>query len=141
MRGSRGAALPVVLLALAMSSALAVGGVYVARQLASAASLGQRASTLGPTAEALLVTAYASWDSVGRADQPVGSTTDLPPLSDAAGVRAIGWVTRTGLDQYWLVAEASLTHKPLLRTRLGLVVSTAHGRPRPIPRRAWAELP
>ena len=65
---SRGAALPVVLFALAMASALAVGGLFVARRLVASAQTSQRGSGIETVAESILVMAVANWDSAGAVE-------------------------------------------------------------------------
>lgn len=136
----KAAALPVVLFALALTSALSVGGLYVARRMAAAARTGQRGADLALLAEGVLVRALANWDSAARASQPTGSTTSIAVGADAF-VRWSGWITRTSELDYWLVAEAVTVAKPLLRRRLGVVVRTIDGSPRLSNPRAWSELP
>jgi hypothetical protein len=136
----KAAALPVVLFALALTSALSVGGLYVTRRIATSARTSQRGADLMLLAEGVLVRAIASWDSTARALQPTGSTTTIAVGADAY-VRWSGWITRTSELDYWLVAEAVTVAKPVLRRRLGIVVRTVDGRPRPATPRAWSELP
>jgi Kef-type K+ transport system membrane component KefB len=136
----RGAALPIVLFTLALASALSVGGLYVARKLATATRTSQRGADLELVAEGVLVMAVANWDSAQRTTQPIGSTAQLATASEALS-RATGWITRTAELDYWVVAEAQYTAKPLLRRRLGLVLRSEKGYPKPSSPRAWAELP
>lgn len=135
----RGAALPGVLFALVMTSALTVGGAYVARQLAASARFGQRGAELQSNAEASLVFAIATWDSA-RAEQPVGSVVAVA-VEQTASIRTEVWITRASPTLYWLVSEASNDVKPMLRRRLGVLVSVATGAPRLAPYRAWSDLP
>lgn len=135
-----GAALPAVLFAMAMMSALTVGGAYVARQLAGSARLGHRGAELQPSAEASLVNTIATWDSTARAEQPIGSVFAVTS-EPAAPLPTDVWITRTGPALYWLVSEASNESKPVLRRRIGVLVSVANGAPRLVSHRAWTELP
>lgn len=136
----QGAALPAVLLALTFTSAIAVGGAFVARQQASAARFADRGSELQPMAEMALVEAIARWDSVARTAQPVGSMTAISP-EPATTPRTNVWITRATPRLYWLVAEASSESRPVLRRRIGVLVRDSGGIPQVIPRVAWAELP
>ena len=137
---SRGLTLPVVLFALAMTSALAVGGAYVTRQLASVASTEERGALLAPSCEGALVDAIASWDSVARAQQPVGAVAPLAS-SSAPHLTTTAWITRISSSAYWLVAESVDDRPPRLRRRTGVVVRVTNGAPNPVPMRAWHELP
>jgi len=137
---SRGAALPVVLLAMTMASALAVGGVYVARGVAASARLSQRGAALQPSAESVLVEAVANWDSLAWSDQPVGSVVSVTGVS-SSGTQTDAWITRLGEHIYWLVAESSTPVRPGLRRRIGLLVTVSGGFPTAVPQRGWTELP
>jgi hypothetical protein len=137
---SRGAALPVVLFALAMVSALSVGGLFVAQRQAVSAQTSQRGSGIETVAESILVTAVANWDSAARSSQPIGTTWSLG-TSITPFLRASGWITRSSALDYWIVAEASETSKPLLRRRLGVGIRCENGRPRLASPRAWLDLP
>src|SRR5687767_10468114 len=106
----RGAALPGVLFALVMTSALTVGGAYVARQLAASARFGLRGAELQSNAEASLVSAIVAWDST-RATQPVGSVAAVT-LERTVPIRTEVWITRASPTLYWLVSEASSDAKP-----------------------------
>jgi hypothetical protein len=136
----RAAAIPMVLFALAMGSALAVGGAYVTRQLAAAARAAQRGAQLEPMSERALVEAVVSWDSVTRANQPVGTVASLP-ASSTDGVRTSAWITRISQSAYWLVAESTADTRPVLRRRIGLLIRASNGAPAPVSERAWSELP
>jgi len=135
-----GAALLAVLLALAITSALVVGGAYVTRQLAASARLSHRAVDVEPAAEAAIAAVILGLDSAGLASQPMG-------IPVQAGSSAIGqtvvkvWLTRVSATSYWLVAEATDARKPLLRLRLGVHARMAGGTLARLPERAWADLP
>lgn len=135
-----GFALPVVLFAISLGSALAVGGVYVTRQLASGAKTANRGLALESGAEKALVLAVADWDSAARASQIPGSAVHLS-TAHAVGVKVDAWVSRTTPMQYWLVAEALNSAKPMLRRRLGVLISVDSGGPRVVSGRAWSDLP
>jgi hypothetical protein len=132
-----GAALPAVLFALTMTSALAVGGAFVSRQQAAAARFAERGGELHPLAERVLVETIAAWDSASRANQPVGS---VAPMASASPLTAV-WVTRASQQLYWLVGEAATASKPVLRRRIGVLVRDSSGAPKLVPSPAWTELP
>lgn len=136
----RGAALPTMILVLAMTSALAVGGAFVARQVAANARVLERGATLEPLAESALVAAVAAWDSVARDEQVIGSSVS-GTTTNAESADCQLAITRLTASLYWLVAEAQTTSRPRLRRRLGLLVRVTAGVPRAVPQRAWAELP
>jgi hypothetical protein len=136
----RGIALPTMVLVLAMTSALAVSGSFVARQMAANVRVRERAAALGPLAESALVEAAATWDSTARAGQETGAT--VPLTSAAVGAIRVGlWVTRLSADVYWLVAEARQETRPRIGRRLGVVLRVINGIPTPVAERAWSELP
>jgi hypothetical protein len=137
---NRGAAIPVVLFALAMASALAVGGAYVTRQLAASTKAVQRGAESEPMSERALVEAVVSWDSVARAHQSIGTVAMLP-ASRTNGVRTDAWITRISESGYWLVAESTADVRPVLRRRIGLLIRVSAGVPALVPERAWSELP
>jgi hypothetical protein len=135
MRG--GAALPAALLALAMTSAMAVGGAYVARRhVASARAAGASAGLL-LSAERRLVGALAAWDSASRAAQAVGESVELP--SSPADARV--WITRTNETQYWIVSESRTTSVPAMHARVAVVIVLDGGRPRVAFPRGWSQIP
>lgn len=136
----RAAALPVVLFAMTMASALAVGGTYVTRQLAASARAAQRGGELEPSAERALVEAIVSWDSTARSEQVVGTVVAIPTATSGS-VRTDAWITRASENTYWVVAEARGDIRPPLRRRLGALVRVSGGRPTLAPQRAWSELP
>jgi hypothetical protein len=134
-----GAALPAVLLALTLTSALAVGGAFVSRQQAAAARFAGRGEPLLPAAETALIRAIGSWDRAARDSQPIGTSAPLP---DASRVPVIAvWVTRASPTLFWLVAEARTTVEPVFRRRIGVFVGMAGDTPRIIPLRGWVDLP
>jgi hypothetical protein len=135
-----GTLLPMVLMALAFASALAVGGTFVARQLARSVRMEMSAEQLQPAAERALVESIAAWDSVSRGAQPLGSTLALPFVASSSP-SVVVWVTRLDAASFWLVAESSAGTRPLLRRRIGLVVRSAGGVPTLVPGRAWGDLP
>ena len=119
-----------------MTSAMAVGGVHIARRHKAAALDRNAAAILRPRAEALAVEAIARWDSAGRAQQLIGSTVVLDSSAGAAV-----WVTRTRDLEYLIVAEARTSRRPTFHQRIGVTVVVAAGRPRPAFPRGWAVLP
>lgn len=134
-----GAALPMVLLAIALMSALAVGSLSVSRAVAGSARLPSRGATLHGLAEGALTALVASWDTTARAAEPVGVVRPLPARSEH-GATVTAWTTRIGDRTWWLVAEATMASPPL-RRRLGLVIHMKQGVAVPVPARAWATLP
>lgn len=136
----RGAALPLVLLAMTMVSALAVGGTYVTRQLAASARTAERRAELEPEAERALAEAIVTWDSVARREQQVGTVAVLP-TSGMGSLRTEAWITRATATTYWLVAESSEDTPPSLHRRIGLVIRVSGGAAALVSQRAWSELP
>ena len=136
----RGAALPVVLFTLALTSGLAVGGAFVTRRLVASAGELHRAGDLEAATEGALVEVLALWDSTARAGQAIGSTAALATV-ERSGAVTEAWVTRASSTTYWIVTEATSAVRPVLRRRLGLSVQVIRGKPRPVPVRAWSELP
>lgn len=133
---SRGAALPATLFALALTSALAIGGLYVTRRHAAAAAESNAALELRPLAERAAIDALVQWDSLARAQQPIGVTQGL-----SGPARTQTWITRTGELEYLVVAEARTERRPALYHRIGLSLVVSEGRPSlPFPR-AWTLLP
>jgi hypothetical protein len=135
-----GAALPAVLFALAITGALAIGGVYVTRQLAAAARYSERGALIEPAAAWGLADVIANWDSTLRRTQPFGEPA--PVLRrEREGIRTEAWVTRFSSTAYWIVAESEVVIDPALRRRVSVLVHVADSVPRPVPHRAWSELP
>jgi hypothetical protein len=129
-----------VLFALAMTSALAVGGAYVTRQIAASARMAQRGAESEPMSERALAEAVVSWDSVARAQQPIGTVAPLA-ASRIGAVSTNAWITRISESAYWLVAESTTDLRPVLRRRIGLLIRVSGGVPALVPARAWSELP
>lgn len=131
-----GAALMATLLALSMTSALAVGGLYVARRHAASSAEMSAAVSLAPNAERATIGAVVNWDSTGRAEQPIGVTFLLSTTSELDV-----WITRTSELEYLIVSEARSRSRPMLYHRIGLTVAVRDGRPKlPFPR-SWSLLP
>jgi hypothetical protein len=134
------AALPIVLLAITLVSALAVGGVFLTRQLASSVRVSQRAEELEPETERALVQAIVAWDSVARAQQPIGTSVPIA-VAPSTSTRVDAWVTRLSDKTYWLVARAVADVRPVLRRRIGVLVRVSGDAPALVPERAWGDLP
>lgn len=137
---NRGAALPSVLLALTLTSALAVGGAYVARQHAASARMSQIGIELLPAAEEALVDAMVRWDTLTMHAQSMGAGVALRS-AEYEGKRTEVWSTRTGPAQFWLVAQVTTGVRPALRRRIGVFVTTSSGVPKVVSSRGWVELP
>ena len=134
----RGAALPTVLLTVALSSALAVGTAYTSRQIAATVRFSARAVRLQPRADAALAVALATWDSSARSAQPIGATVALATIPlDSADL----WVTRLTETIYLVVAEVRADQRPELRRRSGVLTTTYSGAPQLLIGYAWFELP
>ena len=140
MDTGRGAALLSVLLALTLTSALVVGGSYVARQSATASGIHRRGAELDAWAEEALARAVAGWDSTSRHGQPIGHTEQLG-LTLRSGIQVRSTATRVGARTWWLVAEVTSLAKPLLHRHLGLIVLADSAGARPVAQRAWLDLP
>lgn len=136
----KAAALPAVLFTLSLASALSVGGVFVARQLAAGNRHGQSAAMLQEAAEQALVESLVSWDTLQRGEQTVGFTATLAQ-SEIGSTRTETWITRFSSTGYWIVAEARFRRESPLTRRVGLLVSAADSVPRTLRPRAWGELP
>ena len=134
------AALLVVIVAIALLSALAVGGTFVTRQLASSVRTAQRAEELEPVAEGALVQAIIAWDSASRAEQPIGMSS-IVAVSPSPRASVDVWVTRLSESTYWFVAQAAVDVRPPLRRRIGVLVRVSGGAPALVPQRAWSDLP
>ena len=132
----RGFALPVVLFAISLGGALAVGATFVTRQLAAGSRASNRALELEARASEALVTAVATWNSEARQNQPIGTVEAVP---GAGPVNA--WITRTSGRHYWIVAEANTGSKPLLSRSLGVLIRVDSGKAQLVSKRAWSDLP
>jgi monoamine oxidase len=135
-----GTALPAVLLALAFSSALAVSGAYVTRQLSTTGRAALRGAELQSIVDAAIVENIAGWDSVAWTSQPIGTST-LTQSITSPGVRTQVWRTRPQQSLFWVVAESESALPPRLRRRVGVLVHVWSGAPVRVSSRAWAELP
>jgi hypothetical protein len=135
-----GTALPAVLLALALSSALAVSGAYVTRQLSTTGRAAIRGAELQSSVEAALAENIAGWDSVVWTSQPIGTSTFTHTIT-IAGVRTQVWRTRTQHSLFWVVGESENDLPPRLRRRVGVLVQVWSGAPIRVSSRAWTELP
>lgn len=136
----RAVALPAVLFAMALTSALVVGGVYAARTLGTRGRIVRSATELYWPAERVLTELVAIWDTTGRAAMPVGAVIAEPVIS-VEGVVVSAWVTRLSEESYWMVAEAVSSTPDRIRSRVALLVRSAEGRIRPAPGAAWTRLP
>lgn len=136
----QGAALPAVLLALTMTSALAVGGAFVARQQAAAARFSGSGEALLPAAEMALVQALASWDLAARDSQLIGMSVRLTAVSGRVPTTDL-WITRAGPTLFWIVVEARTIVEPVLRRRIGVLVEVSGDTAEMIPLRGWTDLP
>lgn len=139
MNRRAGVALPIVLLAIALVSALAVGSLSISRTVAGSARLPAHGATVHGVAEGALTALVAAWDTAARAADPVGVVMASPSRIEHRATVST-WTTRIGERTWWLVAEAS-NESPRLRRRLGLVIHMKQGAATPVPARAWASLP
>ena len=137
---TRGAALPSVLLLMAIGSALVVGGAYVSRRMADSSATSKRGLALEPAAEAAIISVLADWDSASRAAQPVGATSGILPVTITDAQTNV-WLTRLSVRTWWVVAEAEASGKPMLVRRLAALVDWLPGTSPRVPVRGWAELP
>jgi len=133
---TRGAALPAALFAIAITSAMAVGGVYAGRRHAAGSRDAGAAATLRPRVERAAIDAFINWDSVSRAQQPVGQSVML----DSTQSQRV-WITRTSDLGYLIVAEGTDGIGHGLHDRIGLSVVVLGGRPGLAFPRAWSLLP
>jgi hypothetical protein len=140
VRRTVGAALPIMLLMLALTSALVVGGVFVTRQVIASVRASEHAAAVEPAAEMALVDAIAQWDTTQRALQPVGLTQPLSTYA-GVGVSTSVWATRLSARSYWLVAESRDGTRPVLCLRLGVLVQITNAVAAPVRNRAWTPLP
>lgn len=137
----RGAvALPAVLLAMTVMSALVVGGVYSARTLGVRARLLKSSAENYAPVEHAIVELVAGWDSASRAALPIGGVeSSAPAIIDGVPVSAS--VTRLNQRTYWLVAEARRSPSHGIASRLALLIRVSDGQVRPVPGPAWTRLP
>lgn len=135
-----GTALPLVLFVLALTSGLAVSGVFLARRMVAASALDQTGARLEFLTEGALVDAIAEWDTLARKAQSVGLAVEVIKRAEPTAITS-AWVTRIGPRLYWIVAESSSQGAPKLRRRIGVAVQVRSGRPTPLPERGWSLLP
>jgi hypothetical protein len=135
-----GFSLPVVLFAISLGGALAIGGAYVTRQMASSARTLGRSSELDALAQRGAVEAIAGLDSAAVAALTVGMPQTVGAWQSPRA-RADGWITQVSPGVVWLVVEATSSGKPLLRRRLGAVLTSRDGQVKLVSARAWSDLP
>ena len=135
-----GSALPIMLFLLALTGALAISGVFVARQLLASVRASERSAQVEPAAEGALVSAIAQWDTLQRPLQPIG-VTEIIGDGAGGGENTSLWVTRLSGRVYWLVAESRSATRPLLRQRIGVLVRVTGAIASPAPTRPWTLLP
>jgi hypothetical protein len=116
-----GAALPSVLMALAISSALAVGGAFVSRRAVSAVRNGITLNRLSDATEISIGAIVASLDSSAINRQQVGQT--LSDSSRTAESQTGTWVTRITHSSFWVVGESCRIPVPRVCRRQALVLS------------------
>ena len=133
-------ALPAVLFAMTLVSALVVGGVYATRTLVTSARLARTADALHAPAERLIVELVAGWDTAGRAAMPIGAVVfESPGRID--GVPVTASVLRLNEYTYWMIAAARDSSFHGIGSRLSLLVRAANGEIRPVPGPAWTRIP
>ena len=115
-----GAALPSVLMALAISSALAVGGAFVSRRAVGAVRNGITLNRLSDATEVLIGAMVASLDSTAISHQQVGQT--LSDSSRTPETQTGTWVTRITHSSFWVVGESCRITLPRVCRRQGLVL-------------------
>jgi hypothetical protein len=140
MRLRVGVALPAVLLSMALTSALVVGGVYAARQQRSMARLSSSATELHGPLEQVLVGKVTAWDTAGRSALVIGAVIVESPVV-LEGVSVTTRIRRLNQHAYWLVAEAATASSYGIQSRLGLLVHAREGEIRPVPDAAWMRIP
>ena len=129
-----------VLLVLAMTSALVVAGAFATRQVIATGLTEERSAALETAVEDVVSAAVAGWDSVTRSTQLVGAVEPVT-ASSFAGIQTDAWITRLGEERYWLVAESRSDARPSLRRRIGLILHVSQGVAEALAERAWSELP
>lgn len=140
MRFRAGVALPTVLFSMAMTGALVVGGVYVARQQGSTARLARTATELHAPVERVLVRNVTAWDTAGRSALVIGAVVVESPVT-VEDVLVTTRIRRLNQHTYWLVAEAATSSSYGIQSRLGLLVHSGEGRIQPVPGAAWTRIP
>lgn len=135
-----GAALAAVLLAMALTSALVVGGVYASRSMVVSARFSRTASSVESPAVRALLTMVAHWDSAARTEQLPASEVAMPP-EVIDGIRVATWITRLSPGTWWLVAETADENDPGFTRRIGLLVHESAGVASVVRGPAWTQLP
>jgi hypothetical protein len=133
-------ALPAVLFAMVLTSALVVGGVYAARTLGIRARLTSSATELQSPVERVLVELIADWDTAGRAAMAIGAVV-VERRAPVGDIPVIVRVIRLNQYTYWLVADATSPTSYGIQSRLGLLVRSANGGIGTVPGPAWTRLP
>jgi hypothetical protein len=134
-----GAALPTVLVALGISSALTIGGAFVARRAAASARSRISLERLGDAAEVSIGSVLSSWDTTAMSSLVVGQTVaDSTKSSDQ---QTSTWVTRLTHNSFWIVSESCRRPAPRVCRRNAVALysisdsnTITYGQP-------WAELP
>lgn len=140
MKHRVGVALPAVLLSMALTSALVVGGLHAARQQGSAARLARLATELHGPLEQVLVGKVTAWDTAGRSALVIGAVIVESPVV-FEGVSVTTRIMRLNQHAYWLVAEAATASSYGIQSRLGVLVHAHEGQIRPVPDAAWMRIP
>lgn len=135
-----GAALAAVLFAMALTSALMVGGIYASRSMVTSARFSRTSSSIESPAERALLTIVAQWDTAARAEQLLASEV-AASLEVIDGVAVATWITRLGAGTWWLVAESAGETEPRFTRRIGLLVRDSAGVVNAVPGPAWVQLP
>jgi hypothetical protein len=115
-----GVALPSVLMALAISSALAVGGAFVARRAVGTVRNRITLSRLSDATEISIGAMVASLDSTAISRQQIGET--LSDSSRTPELQTGTWVTRIAHSSFWVVGESCRIPLPRVCRRQGLLV-------------------
>ena len=138
-----GAALPTVLLSLALMAALSVGGSFVTRRYLADARLFQRSSDVESVLEGAMTQAAAGLDTASLGSLNAGATLQLVTPVELAqqGLVTSVWVTRLGASTYLLVGEVRTSFKPLVAKRLSVLSVVDSAGLQPAPLRAWSQLP
>ena len=138
-----GAALPMVLLSLAIVAALSVGGSFVTQRYLADARLQQGSLDLEPATEQALVGTAVSLDSAALVALSAGATSVVATPSGwrPPGIVTRIWITRLNDRTFVLVGESETTRKPLLYNRLRLVVRLDSAGLTPLHPRSWGQLP
>ena len=114
-----GFSLPVVMFALSLGSALAVGGAFVTRQMAAGAKILSRSA--GVDAAAAEWAARTATGDSHPGERSIGAPAQLATI-DLPDATVNRWVVRIDSAAAWVVAEATTKRKPLQRRRLGVLL-------------------